>query len=75
MYILMGGDINKLQRESYFEKYFLINDEQMGLRKKDKSGKTSRRSQSAPNRMNDKMINIRYQLEDLRIICGLVKRR
>jgi hypothetical protein len=25
--------------------------------------------------MNDKMVNIRYQLEDLRIICDLVKRR
>jgi hypothetical protein len=47
----------------------------MGLRRKDKSGKISRRSSSTPNRMNDKMVNIRYQLEDLRIICDLVKRR
>ena len=28
-----------------------------------------------PSRLNDKMINIRYQLEDLRLICDLVKRR
>jgi hypothetical protein len=47
----------------------------MGLRRKDKSTKISRRSSSTPNRMNDKMVNIRYQLEDLRIICDLVKRR
>jgi len=75
MYILMGGDINTLQRESYFEKYYQVGEESMGLRRKDKAGKVSRRNFSAPNRMNDKMVNIRYQLEDLRIICDLVKRR
>lgn len=47
----------------------------MGLRRKDKSGKVSRRPPSAPARLNDKMLGIRYQLEDLRIICDLVKRR
>lgn len=48
----------------------------MDLRKKDKSGKTpSRKALNVPNRMNEKMVNIRYQLEDLRIMCDLVKRR
>lgn len=75
MYILMGGDINKLQRSSLFEKYYQNLDEQMDLRKKDKSGKTPRKAFNVPNRMNEKMINIRYQLEDLRIMCDLVKRR
>lgn len=28
-----------------------------------------------PARLNEKMRNIRYQLEDLRILCDLVKRR
>lgn len=75
MYILMGGDINQLQRSSLFEKYYQNFDEQMDLRKKDKSGKTPRKAFNVPNRMNEKMINIRYQLEDLRIMCDLVKRR
>lgn len=76
MYILMGGDINRLQRASLFERYYQGQDEQMDLRRKDKSGKTpSRKPPHAPNRINEKMVNIRYQLEDLRIMCDLVKRR
>jgi hypothetical protein len=47
----------------------------MGLRKKDQPSKSSRRNVTAPNRLNEKMRNIRYQLEDLRIISDLVKRR
>jgi hypothetical protein len=79
MYILMGGDINRLQRGSLFEKYYGGGEEAMDLRKKEKEGrdapKTPRKSSGAPNRMNDKMLNIRFQLEDLRILCDLVKRR
>lgn len=74
MFVLMGGDINRLQSESLFERYYRgSNDEQMGLRRKEKH--KSRRSVGQPSRMSDKMINLRYQLEDLRMICDLVKRR
>jgi hypothetical protein len=30
---------------------------------------------STPAKLNEKMRNIRFQLEDLRILCDLVKRR
>lgn len=36
MYILMGGDINRLQRGSLFEKYYGGGEEAMDLRKKEK---------------------------------------
>ena len=62
MYILLGGDINKLQKDSWFERYYLSSEEQMGLRKKEKSSKSSRRFSSLPSKMNEKMLNVRYQL-------------
>ena len=48
----MGGDINKLQKANIFESYFQNSDEQMDLRKKDKTGKTPRKPLSVPTRMN-----------------------
>jgi hypothetical protein len=48
----MGGDINKLQSESIFERYYQSFDEQMDLRKKDRTGKTPRKIFTVPNRMN-----------------------
>ena len=74
MYVLLGGDINHLQQASLFKKYYTHGEEAIGLRKKEKS-KSGRRGNSAPGRYDDKMKNIRYQLEDLRLICDLVKRR
>jgi hypothetical protein len=47
----------------------------MDLRKKDKSGKISRKNAHLPARSNEKMLSIRFQLEDLRILCDIVKRR
>ena len=53
MYILLGGDINYLQRKSIFERYYQPSeDQQMDLRKKDKSGKISRKAGHAPARSN-----------------------
>jgi hypothetical protein len=52
MYILMGGEINKLQRNNLFERYYQNSDEQMDLRKKDKTGKTPRKPLNVPTRMN-----------------------
>lgn len=75
MYILVGGEITKLQRNNHFESYYQNSEEQMDLRKKDKSGKISRKPLNVPTRMNEKMLNIRFQLEDLRLLCDLVKRR
>ena len=75
LYVLLGGDINHLQKNSIIEKYYSAQPEgAVALRQKDKH-KPSKRPFSAPGRMNEKMLSIRYQLEDLRIICDLVKRR
>ena len=74
LYILLGGDINHLQKNSILEKYYNQSEEAVNLRRKDNQ-KHVKRNSSAPGRMNDKMLNIRFQLEDLRIICDLVKRR
>jgi hypothetical protein len=74
MYVLLGGDINRLQRASIFERYYSGGEEQMDLRRKE-TPKTPRKACAVPNRMNEKMLNIRFQLEDLRILCDLVKRR
>lgn len=52
MYILMGGDITRLQRCSIFEKYFQNSEDLMDLRKKDKGGKIQRKTFGTPNRMN-----------------------
>lgn len=69
MYILMGGDINRLQRGSLFERYYGGGEEAMDLRRKESGGKeareapkTPRKSSGVPNRMNEKMLNIRFQL-------------
>lgn len=75
MFVLLGGDINLLQRESYFEQYYAAGEDAVALRRKEKMHKSVRRTHSAPGRQNEKMINIRFQLEDLRLVCDLVKRR
>ena len=62
-------------RTSLLEKYYAQPEDAVVLRRKDKHHKTAKRTSSAPSRMNEKMLSIRYQLEDLRIICDLVKRR
>ena len=78
MYVLLGGDIHHLQKGGIFEKYYSSSgsdtEDSPVLRRKQKSHK-HKRSSSAPNRQNEKMVSIRYQLEDLRLICDLVKRR
>lgn len=66
MYILMGGDISRLQRNSIFERYYgAAEEEAMDLRNKERERevpKTPRKSVGVPNRMNEKMLNIRFQL-------------
>lgn len=52
LYVLLGGDINKLQEEGLIEKYYKQHEENISLRKKDKQQKHFRRSHSAPNRYN-----------------------
>jgi hypothetical protein len=63
MYLLLGGDIIQLQKGSLFEPYYQNSEESMGLRRKEKPAKSNRRNHSAPNRLDEKMSNIRNQLE------------
>ncbi len=62
LYVLLGGDINRLQEGSLFERYYEHPEDAIALRRKEKSHKSSKRSGSAPSRLNEKMLNIRYQL-------------
>lgn len=66
MYILMGGDINRLQRNSIFERYYgAAQEEPLDLRSSERErevARTPRKSVGVPNRMNEKMLNIRFQL-------------
>ena len=71
MYLLLGGDMHELQKGNLFERLFKNTD----ANKKEKVSKALRRFSSGPSKMNDKILSIRYQLEDLRILCDLVKRR
>lgn len=61
MYILLGADINHLQKNSLIEKYYAQPEDGMP-RRQDKNSKNAKRNSSAPGRMNDKMLSVRYQL-------------
>lgn len=51
MYLLLGGDMNALQKEGYLENIVNSNEEAMGLRNKSKS-KSSKKSNVPPIKMH-----------------------
>lgn len=79
MFLLLGGDINRLEDESEMEKIIKgdveTNTQIMRNNARSKTKSNKKPIGGTPARLNEKMRNIRYQLEDLRILCDLVKRR
>ena len=75
MYILLGGNIHEITAQSELEAIKHNEDDSPQTRKKGRPKKVMRRSQSHTSKQLDKLTAIRYDMEQVRMISDLVKRR
>lgn len=74
----MGGDMSRFKKDKFLEIENNDDDEEeetKSIRKKGRPKKVCRRPISAPNKAYERMNVIRMQMEHLRLLCDMVKKR
>lgn len=77
IYLLLGGQVSKFHPDRFLdiENYESADDEEKEVRKKGRPKKILKRLSTTPNKAYEHINTIRVQLEPLRLLCDLVKKR